>query len=138
MNLIAYIDGASLGNPGEAGFGVVVKDTSGVILHQRGGYIGQATNNVAEYRGLLACLETVRQFNVETLTIYSDSQLMVNQVNGIYRVKNPGLKDLHSQVLEALHASEYHFSIHHVPREQNKEADQMASRAARIRSDVIV
>jgi ribonuclease HI len=134
MTMVAYIDGSSLGNPGESGYGVVLKDEEGTVLEVEGGYIGKATNNVAEYKGLLACLKLVKQRGIHALTVYSDSQLLVNQMKGIYRVKKPHLKEFHSQALEAIAAGSIRFSIHHIPRDKNKEADGLARRAIRLRS----
>ena len=132
--MVAYIDGSSLGNPGEAGYGVVLKDEEGTIQEVEGKYIGKATNNVAEYHGLLACLEVVKRRGIRSLTVYSDSQLLVNQMKGIYRVKKPHLKVLHDQALEAISKGSIRFSIHHIPREKNREADGIARRAIRLRS----
>ena len=132
--MVAYIDGSSMGNPGESGYGVVLKDEEGTVLEVEGGYIGKATNNEAEYKGLLACLKLVKQRGIRALTVYSDSQLLVNQMKGIYRVKKPHLKVFHSQALEAIAAGSIRLSIHHIPREKNKEADGLARRAIRLRS----
>ncbi len=136
MNIVAYIDGSCLGNPGEAGYGVVIKDEEGTILDAVGRYIGKATNNVAEYRGLLGCLELTKQYGADSLTVYSDSQLVVNQMKGIYRIKKAHLKVLHSQALEAIQNEEIRFSIHHIPREENRIADGLARRAIRLRSEI--
>jgi ribonuclease HI len=134
VNVVAFIDGSSLGNPGEAGCGVVLKDEEGTVLQMLGEYIGRATNNVAEYRGLLACLQLACQMGVRSLTVFSDSELMVNQMKGTYRVKQPHLKELHSQALEAIRTDSLRFTIHHIPREKNREADGLARRAIRLRS----
>ncbi len=134
MNVVAFIDGSSLGNPGEAGCGVVLKDEEGSVLQMLGEYIGRATNNVAEYRGLLACLRLASEMGVRSLTVFSDSELMVNQMKGTYRVKQPHLKELHSQVLEAIRIDSLRFKIHHIPREKNREADELARRAIRLHS----
>ena len=134
MNVVAYINGSSLGNPGEAGCGVVLKDEEGTVLQMFGEYIGRATNNVAEYRSLLACLRLAGQMDARSLTVCSDSELLVNQMKGTYRVKQPHLKELHSQALEAIKADSLCFTIHHIPREKNREADGLARRAIRLRS----
>lgn len=131
----AYIDGSSLGNPGESGFGVVLKDSSGAVVEEAGCYIGHATNNVAEYRGLLGCLEIVESYRPETLTVYSDSELLVRQVRGEYRVKHPHLKELHGRVLGMIRRASYVFEIHHIPREENAAADGLARKAIHGRSD---
>lgn len=136
MELFAYIDGSSLGNPGEAGFGVVLRDEKGSTIEMLGRYIGKATNNVAEYQGLIGCLELAKKFQPESLTVHSDSQLMVRQVSGEYKVKQPHLQALHRQVLAALRAFTGPVSIIHVPRERNKEADKLARTAVYAKSDI--
>ncbi len=136
MRLVAYIDGSSVGNPGEAGYGVVLKDEKGETLKAVGRYIGRATNNVAEYRGLLGCLELAKEYDACSLVVHSDSQLLVNQMRGTYRVKKPHLKVLHTQILEALREGSVRFEIHHIPREGNREADSLARRAIRLHSEI--
>lgn len=136
MRVVAYIDGSSLGNPGEGGYGVVLKDKEGRILKAVGQYIGRATNNVAEYRGLLGCLELSQHFRTSELIVYSDSQLLVNQMNGTYRVKKSHLKTLHTQILEVIRDRKIHFEIYYIPREKNKEADRLARRAIRLHSEI--
>ena len=136
MKLVAYIDGSSMGNPGEAGYGVVLKDEKGIVLNVLGRFIGKATNNVAEYRALLGCLELVEHYNVHHLTVYSDSQLLVNQMMGTYKVKKQHLEVLHSQALDAIKEGSIRFSIHYIPREENREADGLARRAIRLRSEI--
>ena len=133
---MAYIDGSSAGNPGEAGYGVVLRDEGGDVLEAVGRYIGRATNNVAEYQGLLGCLELTRQHEARSLIVYSDSQLLVNQMKGIYRVKKPHLKVLHTRALDTLKDRSIQFEIHYIPREKNREADRLARRAIRLRSEV--
>ena len=136
MNLIAYIDGSSMGNPGESGYGVVIKDENGNVLQYFGNYIGQTTNNVAEYQGLIGCLDLVAKFQIGSLTVFSDSQLMVRQINGEYRVKQPHLQVLFSKVKEKLKILSIDFTIEHVPREQNKEADKLARKAVYLKSEI--
>ena len=136
MRLFAYIDGSSLGNPGEAGYGVVLKNEADKVLREKGQYIGKATNNVAEYQGLLGCLDLVKEYKVTSLVVFSDSQLMVRQINGIYRVKQPHLQVIYSKVLEKIHAEDYSFDIQHIPRQKNKEADRLARQAINIRSTI--
>ena len=136
MRVVAYIDGGAKGNPGEAGYGVVLKNEKTDILVAAGRYIGHSTNNVAEYRGLMGCLEIVAKFEVSALTVYSDSELLVKQMKGIYRVRKPHLQELHAQILNTINRSPYHFEIHHIPREKNSEADGLAGRAIRLRSDI--
>ncbi len=136
MKCVAYIDGSCFGNPGESGCGVVLKTETGDLVERAGIYLGHATNNVAEYQGLLHCLEMAGRHGVESLTVYSDSELLVRQVNGRYRVKKPHLAELHDRVRAALAAGRLQFQIRHVPREQNNEADGLARQAIRSRSRV--
>jgi ribonuclease HI len=128
MTILAYTDGASRGNPGDSGIGIVLKDEAGDLLASTYGYIGQATNNIAEYSALAACLKLVQKFKCSTLVVHSDSELMVRQINGQYKVKNVGLKKHFQRIQQSLTASSFQFSIKHVPREENKEADQLANR----------
>lgn len=127
MNLIAYIDGASRGNPGESGIGVVIKDEQRNTIDKIFGYIGKATNNVAEYTALITCLKRVKRLNLDSLTIYSDSELLVRQIQGKYKVRSEQLKELYSKVQKLLKEAEYKFTIRHIDREANKEADQLAN-----------
>ncbi len=136
MNLIAYIDGSSLGNPGESGCGMVLTDEQGLVLEQVGWYLGHATNNTAEYMGLIKCLELARQFGAKSLTVYSDSELLVNQVHGTYRVKKDHLMVLHKRVQGVIRQYGFGFLIRHIPREQNHTADRLARLAIRMKSDV--
>jgi len=125
-----HCDGASRGNPGPAGIGVVLRTPGGQDVVAWGESIGRATNNVAEYLACIAGLRKALELQARSVTILSDSQLLVRQINGRYRVKNPGLKPLHAQVGELLS----HFDsweARHVPREQNAEADALASKAAK-------
>jgi ribonuclease HI len=136
MNLIGYIDGSSHGNPGDAGYGVVLKDENGRILLSKGFYIGFATNNVAEYRGLLGCINLAQQFKASQITVYSDSELLVKQMTGKYRVKKEHLKLLFQEACELIHSKLDRFEILYIPREKNMEADGLARRAVRLRTDI--
>ncbi|MCX6545520.1 MAG: ribonuclease HI family protein [Acidobacteria bacterium] len=123
-----WIDGGSRGNPGPAGYGVVVGDDKGQVIDELYASIGAATNNVAEYRGLLAALHYAIDHQCEHITIRSDSLLLVCQMKGEYRVKNAGLKPLHAEArLLASRLGRVRFV--HVRREQNAEADALANRA---------
>ncbi len=120
------VDGASRGNPGEAGCGAVIYDEHGEILKELSSYLGLSTNNVAEYRGLLMGLEGVLKLGGRKLEIRSDSELLVRQLNGVYRVKDEKLKVLYRKALDLLGRLEA-YRINHVRREHNKLADRLAN-----------
>jgi ribonuclease HI len=124
----AYIDGGSRGNPGPAGYGVQIVDDQGAVVAELHESVGTATNNVAEYRGLLAALAWAIDFGVTRLNIRSDSELLVRQLRGEYRVKNPGLQPLYQEA-RALIARLGTVKFEHVRRELNKEADRLANLA---------
>jgi probable phosphoglycerate mutase len=124
----AYTDGGSRGNPGPAGYGVRIEDGSGRLLAELYESLGVATNNVAEYRGLLAALRWARDHGVTALRLRSDSELLVKQMKGIYRVKNPGLQPLHREA-QQLVGQIGRVVFEHVRREQNAEADRLANKA---------
>lgn len=128
MKLIAWADGASRGNPGPAAYGYLLTDAAGNELEAAGEVIGRATNNVAEYRGAIAALEAARRHGATELELRLDSELIVRQIQGRYKVKNAALKPLHAE-LKALSESIPTFSIRHVPRAQNAEADALANAA---------
>ncbi len=122
------VDGAARGNPGEAGCGAVICDGTGAVLKELCRYLGHATNNVAEYEGLLMGLEGVLQIGGRRLRVRSDSELLVRQLNGQYRVKDEKLKRLHQRALGLLQRLEV-YRIIHVAREHNRLADRLANRA---------
>jgi ribonuclease HI len=126
--MVAYIDGGSRGNPGPAGFGVRIEDGQGVLIEEWHGALGVATNNVAEYHGLLAALAWAVDHGVPSLEIRSDSQLLVRQMLGDYRVKNAGLLPLFKEA-RALAARIPKIGFTHVRRELNTEADRLANEA---------
>ena len=126
--LVVNVDGGSRGNPGPAAIGVVVSSPEGEILDELGETIGDATNNVAEYRALLRGIEHATELGGTELELIGDSELVVKQVRGEYRVKDAGLKPLHAQVKAAL-AGLGSWSIRNVPREQNAEADRLVNEA---------
>ncbi len=126
--MVAYIDGGSRGNPGPAGFGVRIEDAHGALVEEWHGAIGIATNNVAEYRGLLSALAWAVDRGVGALEIRSDSQLLVRQMLGQYRVKNAGLLPLFKDA-RALAARIPRVRFTHVRREQNTDADRLANEA---------
>jgi ribonuclease HI len=123
-----YCDGASRGNPGPAAAGIVLYDPQGRIQVTTGRYLGETTNNVAEYQALLLGLEEARKITVQKLRIFADSELMVKQLTGRYRVKSPHLIPLWQEAVNALKAFEA-WGIKHVPREENHLADAAANRA---------
>jgi len=127
----AWIDGASRGNPGEAGFGVLIETDR--VPEEIVGYLGKATNNVAEYAALIAVLKLAADRRVRKLVVYSDSQLLVRQVNGAYKVKAPHLVPIFLQALK-LRQTIPDFTIEHVAREENKEADRLANQAIDLRA----
>src|SRR5882724_5297507 len=126
--LVAYIDGGARGNPGPAAFGVRVEERDGTLVEEFGQSIGVATNNVAEYRGLLAALEYAAARGCSTVTIRSDSLLLVKQMQGEYRVKHPGLQPLH-QAARALLPHFKRVRFEHVGRDLNTHADRLANDA---------
>lgn len=126
--LIAHSDGGARGNPGPAGYGVVIKDESGRKVAAFSEYLGHQTNNFAEYQGLIAALEYALKHGPKALKLISDSELLVRQIKGIYKVKNPTLQDLHARAKELIVQLEW-FSIGHALREHNQEADRLANEA---------
>ena len=128
MTILAYTDGASRGNPGESGIGIVLKDEWGNVIASHYGYIGKATNNVAEYTALAACLSLVQKTECSRLVVHSDSELMVRQLNGEYKVKDAVLKKHVQRIQKMMRASSFQCNINHVPREKNQEADKLANR----------
>jgi ribonuclease HI len=126
--LIAHSDGGARGNPGPAGYGVVIKDESGRKVAALSEYLGHQTNNFAEYQGLIAALEYAIEHGPKALKLISDSELLVRQIKGIYKVKNAVLQDLHGRAKELIAQLDW-FSIGHAFREQNQEADQLANEA---------
>jgi len=126
--LVAFTDGGARGNPGPAGYGVVLQDQTGRKVATRSEYLGHQTNNFAEYQGLIAALEYAVEHGPRALKVISDSELLVRQIKGIYKVKNATLKDLHARAKELIGRLEW-FSIDHALREHNQEADQLANEA---------
>jgi len=126
--LVVNVDGGARGNPGPAAVGVVVATAAGDLLAEVGETIGPATNNVAEYKALLRGIELAIEHDGDEVQFFGDSELIVKQVRGEYRVKDPGLKPLHAQVKSGL-ASLGSWSISHVRREQNARADALVNDA---------
>src|SRR5882672_12460491 len=126
--LIAHSDGGARGNPGPAGYGVVIQDEAGRKVAALSQYLGNQTNNFAEYQGLIAALEYAIEHGHKALKVISDSELLVRQIKGIYKVKNATLQELHGRAKELI-AQMAWFSIDHALREHNREADELANQA---------
>ncbi|HTL01909.1 MAG TPA: ribonuclease HI family protein [Vicinamibacterales bacterium] len=127
-SIVAYIDGGARGNPGPAGYGVRVENERGDLIEELCGFLGSATNNIAEYNGLLAALRYANEHGHRIVRIKSDSELLVKQMIGQYRVKNPGLQVLFQQA-QSLARTLERVAYEHVRREQNKDADRLANQA---------
>jgi len=123
--VVIFTDGASLGNPGQAAIGAVIKDEQGRLIARLSRRIGQATNNQAEYKAIIAALEEATRLGASEVDIKSDSQLIANQINGAWRVRKPALKPLYNRV-EQLRCRLHGFTITYIPRQQNIEADNLA------------
>lgn len=128
MKLVVHVDGGARGNPGPAAIGAVVSSPEGQVLDEAAATIGVATNNVAEYRGLLLGLERAQALGATEVEIVNDSELVARQVTGVYRVKHPGIKPLHQQALAALAPFE-RWTVRSVPRERNARADALVNQA---------
>jgi len=126
--LVAYIDGGARGNPGPAGFGVRIEEADGTLVEEFAEPIGVATNNVAEYRGLLAALEWAKRHGRRPLHVRSDSLLLVQQMLGNYKVKHPGLQPLHAKARLLAHEVG-DVTFEHVGRARNAHADRLANTA---------
>jgi probable phosphoglycerate mutase len=126
--IVAYIDGGARGNPGPAGFGVRIEHPDGTLVEEFSASIGVATNNVAEYRGLLAALEWARTHHSSAVHVRSDSLLLVQQMLGNYKVKHPGLQALHAKARLLAHEIGS-VSFEHVRRDRNQHADRLANAA---------
>ena len=127
-SVVAHIDGASRGNPGPAAYGVVIESEDGTPLATCSKTLGHTTNNVAEYHGLLAALEYAVERKIRRLKVLTDSELLARQIQGVYKVRSPDLKPLHDRARSAIAQLES-FTIQHVRREQNSEADRLANLA---------
>jgi len=124
--ITAYVDGGARGNPGPAGYGAHIVNDTGEILAELHGALGIATNNIAEYNGLIAALEWAASNGVDAMHVRADSLLMVEQMRGNYRVKNEGLIPLYQRA-RGLVARVGHVTFEHIPREQNKNADRLSN-----------
>ncbi len=128
MKARLFTDGGARGNPGPAAIGVVVRNGDGAVLESVGETIGAATNNVAEYRALLRGLELAAAHGATELELVGDSELVVRQIEGRYKVKNAGMKELHARARAAL-ADFDNWSIRHVKRAENADADRLVNEA---------
>lgn len=136
LAVVINIDGGARGNPGPAGAGVVIKTADdGTVIFEGGFFIGKATNNVAEYHGLLEGLAAADKLQADAVEVFSDSELMVRQMNGQYRVKNAGLKPLYERACR-LRKKFGSFTIRHVRREENKAADKLVNQAINLKQNV--
>lgn len=127
-HLVAHIDGGARGNPGPAGYGVLIEDQAGRRVAGLSQYLGNRTNNYAEYSGLLAALEYALAHGPKALKVISDSELMVRQIKGVYKVRNAALLELYQKAQQLIRQMEW-FEIGHVLRESNREADRLANEA---------
>ncbi|MFZ0818663.1 MAG: reverse transcriptase-like protein [Candidatus Acidiferrales bacterium] len=124
----AQVDGASRGNPGPASYAVIIRRPDGSVVYQLGKYLGRATNNVAEYFALITALDYCASANIHRLRVRSDSELLVRQMQGRYKVKSASLKPLHERAVRQSKSMAY-FAIEHIPRELNADADALANSA---------
>lgn len=131
MHLYVHTDGGSRGNPGHAAYGFVFLDELGQVVHENGAYLGVATNNEAEYHGLIASIEALKQFDnlakVQGITFRLDSTLVVQQVQGNWKIKEPRLRAMVAKVRELLHELDLPYTLEYVPRAQNWMADAMVN-----------
>jgi ribonuclease HI len=128
LRVIVNVDGGARGNPGPAAVGAVVTDPQGAVLAERGDYIGEATNNVAEYRAVLLGLELAREVGANEVEVINDSELVARQIGGQYKVKHAGLKPLFLETMAALREFD-RWSVRNVRREQNERADELVNEA---------
>jgi ribonuclease HI len=126
LKLVVNVDGGARGNPGPAAIGAVVQDANGEVLEEHGERIGIATNNVAEYRALLLGIARAAELGADELELVGDSELIVRQVKGEYKVKDATMRELHGEVKRALRPFDS-WSIRHVRRELNSEADRLVN-----------
>jgi ribonuclease HI len=128
VKVVVHVDGGSRGNPGPAAGAAVISSPDGELLAQATELLGVATNNVAEYRGLLLGLERARELGATEVELINDSELVAKQLTGVYKVKHPDMRPLHAKALAALRAFE-RWSIRSVPRTQNEAADALVNAA---------
>ena len=128
MKVVVHVDGGSRGNPGPAAGAAVISAPDGELLAQASELLGVATNNVAEYRGLLLGLRRASELGATDVELINDSELVARQLSGVYKVKHPDMRPLHAQAIAALRVFE-HWAIRSVPREQNAQADALVNAA---------
>ena len=128
MKVVVHVDGGARGNPGPAAAGAVVSTPEGEVLDEATETLGVASNNVAEYRGLLLGLDRARALGASEVEVVNDSELVSKQVNGVYKVKHPDMKPLHAQALAALGGFE-RWTVRSVPRASNAHADALVNQA---------
>ena len=132
-----HVDGGARGNPGPAGAGVVIATADGTLVFEAGYFLGHQTNNTAEYQALINALERAQHCGASSITVHSDSELLVKQITGEYQVKNPRLAGLYEQVQRLL-LKVPRWTLRHVRREANRRADELANLAMDRRGDVVV
>jgi ribonuclease HI len=128
VRVVVHVDGGSRGNPGPAAAAAVASSSDGETLAERTAYIGEATNNVAEYRAFLLGLELARELGAEEVEVVNDSELIARQIGGEYKVKHAGLKPLFAQAMGELRGF-HKWAVRSVPREQNTRADELVNEA---------
>jgi len=133
--IIAHIDGGSRGNPGPAAAAFTLADSTGTRLQAKAFFLGQATNNIAEYTSLVKALEAAKQIGAEQLMVFSDSELLVRQINGRYKVKSEQISPLFHQAINLLGEFK-NWKVRHIAREKNKEADRLVNRALNLGTDI--
>jgi len=135
--IIAYTDGASRGNPGPAAAAFILNEPTGTQLQAKAFFIGQTTNNVAEYTAIIKAIQAAKEIGAKELTVFSDSELLVRQINGKYKVKSEQIRPLFQQAVELLSEFE-NYKVRFIPRQKNKEADKLVNQALNLERDVTV
>lgn len=133
--IVAYIDGGSRGNPGPAAAGFIISNPAGNQIEAKAFFLGKTTNNIAEYTALIKALEATKKIDAEQLMIFSDSELLVRQINGRYKVKSEQIKPLYQQAIGLLEKFD-NWKVQHVTREKNKEADRLVNQALNLGHDI--
>jgi formyltetrahydrofolate-dependent phosphoribosylglycinamide formyltransferase len=133
--IVIYVDGGSRGNPGPAAAGFILTDPAGAKLCAKALFLGRTTNNVAEYTAVCKALEAAKQIGARSLAIFSDSELLVKQINGEYKVKSEQIRPLFRQIVNLLDGFE-NWKVQHITRDKNKEADKLVNRALNLEKDV--